>query len=80
MATRRKRTNKNVPAKGRLRDFADDLWKLAVRDDWGYKCAACGNVGSPWQINLWTRDLDTVKEDVIPGGCKCGGTVILIDD
>jgi len=40
---RRKRTNKNVPAKGRLRDMADKLWSLAVRDDWGNKCAVCGN-------------------------------------
>lgn len=38
----RKPTNKNVPAKGRLRDMADRLWSLAVRDDWGWKCAVCG--------------------------------------
>ena len=41
MAKRRKRTNKNVPAKGRLRDMADRLWSLAVRADWANKCAVC---------------------------------------
>ncbi len=38
----RKRTTKNVPAKGRLRDIADRLWSRAVRDDWDNRCAACG--------------------------------------
>ena len=38
----RKRTNANVPAKGRLRDMADRLWSLAVRADWANKCAVCG--------------------------------------
>lgn len=42
MAKRRKRTNSNVPAKGRLRDIADDLWSRAVRDDWNNRCAVCG--------------------------------------
>jgi len=40
---RRKRTNSKVPAKGRLRDMADQLWSLAVKDDWANKCAICGN-------------------------------------
>jgi hypothetical protein len=43
MAKRRKRTNANVPAKGRLRDMADQLWSIAIRDDWNNKCAVCGN-------------------------------------
>lgn len=43
MAKRRKRTNKNVPAKGRLRDMADELWALAVYADWNHKCAVCGH-------------------------------------
>lgn len=42
MAKHRKKTNKNVPAKGRLRDMADGLWSIAVRDDWGNRCAVCG--------------------------------------
>jgi len=39
---RRKRTSANVPAKGRLRDIADRLWALAVREDWLCRCAVCG--------------------------------------
>lgn len=40
---RRKRTNSNMPAKGRLREMADALWSLAVRNDWNHKCAVCGS-------------------------------------
>jgi hypothetical protein len=39
----RKRTNANVPAKGRLKEFADRLWSLAIRADWANKCAICGS-------------------------------------
>jgi hypothetical protein len=38
----RKRTKKEVPAKGRCRDIADKLWSRAVRDAWANKCAVCG--------------------------------------
>lgn len=41
---RRKRTNLKVPAKGRLRDMADQLWSVAVRADWAGKCAVCGKL------------------------------------
>ena len=40
----RKRTNSNLPAKGRLRDIADQLWSIAVRSDWQWKCAVCGKM------------------------------------
>ena len=39
----RKRTNSSVPAKGRLRELADKLWSLAVRNDWAHECAVCGH-------------------------------------
>ena len=39
----RKRTSKDVPAKGRLREMADALWSYAVREDWAWKCAVCGS-------------------------------------
>lgn len=42
MAKRRKRTSKDIPAKGRLADFAHNLWSRAVRDDWSNMCAVCG--------------------------------------
>ena len=38
----RKRTSKDVPAKGRLKKFADDLWAKAVKNEWAWKCAGCG--------------------------------------
>ena len=38
----RQRTSKDVPAKGRLRDFADRLWSRAVLDEWANRCAVCG--------------------------------------
>ena len=43
MPKRRKRSNSNVPAKGRLREMADRLWSHAVREDWAWKCAVCGH-------------------------------------
>ena len=42
MAKQRKRTNKNVPAKGRLRDICDSLWGKSVLADWNHECAVCG--------------------------------------
>ena len=38
----RKRTSKDVPAKGRLKDLADKLWAIAVKADWAGRCAVCG--------------------------------------
>lgn len=38
----RKRSSSKVPAKGRLREMADTLWSLAVRADWNWRCAVCG--------------------------------------
>jgi hypothetical protein len=39
----RKRTNANVPAKGRLKEFADRLWAKAIYADWANRCAVCGS-------------------------------------
>ena len=60
----RKRTNSKVPAKGRLREMADTLWSLAVRSDWAWKCAVCGNSKveahhlTPRQFTATRFDLD----------------------
>ena len=40
----RKRTSKDVPAKGRLRAIADQLWSIGVRTDWNWQCAVCGSM------------------------------------
>ena len=42
----RKRTSKNIPAKGRLRDIADRLWSTAVIRQWHGQCAVCGKRGT----------------------------------
>lgn len=42
MAKRRKKSPGGLPAKGRLRDMADALWSLAVKEDWAWRCAVCG--------------------------------------
>ncbi len=69
---RRKRTNSNVPAKGRLRDMADELWKLAVWDDWAYKCAVChrGNVKLDAH-HIIPRHHDRFRYDVKNGILLC---------
>lgn len=33
-----------LPAKGTMRDMADELWALAVYADWANKCAVCGKL------------------------------------
>ena len=64
MAKRRIRTNANVPAKGRLRDMADQLWNRAIRDDWDNKCAVCSRDVTeahhliPRQNELFRYDLE----------------------
>ena len=39
----KKRTPSNIPEKRTMRDIADRLWSRAVRDDWAWRCAVCGN-------------------------------------
>jgi len=67
-------------AKGDKLKYLGKKKRQQIRGVDSYRCKKCDVVGSPWQINIWTKDLDTIEEDVIPGGCKCGGTVVLIDD
>lgn len=70
MPKRRKRTNKNIPAKGRLRDIADKLWSLAVRDDWAGRCAVCG--GEPVEAHhLIPRQYEKTRYDLDNGVALC---------
>lgn len=66
----RKRTNSQVPAKGRLRDFADRLWSLAVRDDWGHKCMVCGSTKVEAH-HLVPRGHEGTRYDLNNGVCLC---------
>jgi len=69
----RKRTNSNVPAKGTLRDMADRLWSLAVRNDWNWKCAVCGCGGSGKleAHHLLPRQHENYRYDLRNGICLC---------
>ncbi len=70
MAKRRQRTNSNVPAKGRLRDMADQLWSFAVRDDWGWKCAVCW-AGKCEAHHLVPRQHETTRYSLRNGIALC---------
>ena len=72
MAKRRKRTNKNVPAKGRLCKFADDLWSLWIRDDWAQRCAVCGRTSNLNAHHLIHRHHYAVRYLSENGICLCG--------
>lgn len=66
----RKRTNKDIPAKGRLRDFADTLWSRAVKLDWAGKCAACGK-GSGESHHIFPRAWEATRYDLENGLFLC---------
>jgi len=71
MAKRRKRKNPDIPAKGRLKDIADRLWSLAVRDDWANKCAVCGTGSELNAHHLISRQHQTTRYDLRNGICLC---------
>lgn len=66
----RKRTSKHVPAKGRLRDMADQLWSLAIRADWNHRCAVCG-AGKCEAHHLAPRQLQATRYDLRNGIALC---------
>ena len=70
MAKRRKRTNSNVPAKGRLRDMADQLWSRAIRDDWNNRCAVCGRDVTEAH-HLIPRQNELFRYDLMNGIALC---------
>ncbi len=68
--TNRKRTNKNCPAKGRLRDMADRLWSLGVRGDWAHKCAVDGR-GNCDAHHLIPRQHEATRYELRNGIALC---------
>jgi len=72
MAKRRKRTNRNVPAKGRLRDIADQLWSIAVRGDWNWNCAVCGHRKTEAH-HLVPRQHEATRYELRNGIALCAG-------
>lgn len=71
VSKRRKRTNTNVPAKGRLRDIADRLWSIAVKGDWAHRCAVCARTGDLNSHHLIPRQHQTTRYDLRNGVCLC---------
>ena len=67
---RRKRTSKNVPAKGRLKEIAAQLWSLAVRADWANKCAVCG-YGKTEAHHLIPRQHEATRYNIRNGIALC---------
>lgn len=66
----RKRVNRNVPAKGRLREMADRLWSLAIRSDWAGRCAVC-NATNVEAHHLVPRQFEATRYDLNNGICLC---------
>ncbi len=67
----RKRTNSKVPAKGRLRDIADELFSKAVYADWGNQCAMCGRRSGLNAHHLVPRTHIVTRYDLQNGCCLC---------
>lgn len=66
----RKRVSKHIPAKGRLRNMADSMYSLAVRRDWGGKCAECGI--SPGEAHhVFPRQHEATRYDRANGIVLC---------
>ena len=70
MQKRRKRTNSNIPAKGRLRDIADRLWSHAVRNDWAWECAVCRS-GKVEAHHIIPRQQEATRYDLRNGIALC---------
>lgn len=62
--------HKHVPKKSRLRWMADTLWAIAIRDDWGYKCAVCG-LGKCDAHHLIPRAHELYRYDLHNGIALC---------
>lgn len=71
MAKRRKKTNSKVPAKGRLKDMADQLWSLAIKDDWNHSCAICGSRGILNSHHLIPRRYQATRYELRNGIALC---------
>lgn len=66
----RKRISKDIPAKGRMKDIADQLWSRAIRDDWGNKCAVCN--GTPCEAHhLIPRQHQGTRYNLMNGVALC---------
>ena len=60
-----------IKKKKRLRILADQLWSLAVKKDWGDKCAVCGHVGKLHSHHLIPRQHTATRYDLRNGVALC---------
>lgn len=67
----RKRVSREIPAKGRLRDFADQLWAIAVKVDWNHRCAVCGTQSALNSHHLVPRQHEATRYELRNGICLC---------
>ena len=73
MAKRRKqktRISRDIPHKSRLLQFADALWSLSVRRDWGC-CVVCKQRGKLDAHHIICRAHDATRYDLRNGICLC---------
>ncbi len=68
---RRKKSTGGLPAKGRLADIADELWSLAVKNQWGHQCAVCDKRGALNSHHLVPRQHESTRYLVRNGICLC---------
>ena len=71
MAKRRKRTNKNIPPIGRMKDIAGRLWSWTILDDWGGRCAVCGSTENLNAHHLLPRQHESTRYDLRNGIALC---------
>jgi hypothetical protein len=60
-----------IPAKSKLLKNADTLWSRAVRDDWGNRCAVCGNDSHLHAHHLVPRHHEATRYQLRNGICLC---------
>jgi len=60
-----------LPKKKRMKDIADRLWAIAVKDDWGWKCACCGRSGLLNSHHLLPRQHTATRYNLLNGICLC---------
>lgn len=66
----RARVSRDVPAKGRLREFCDRLWSLSVRADWANRCMICGST-TVEAHHMVPRQHEATRYDLNNGACLC---------
>ncbi len=62
---------RTMPKKSKLLKDAGELWSRAVRDDWGNRCAVCGNTAHLHAHHLIPRHHEVTRYLLRNGICLC---------